>query len=96
MFAINNKNIRNLEETVQYLVNYHDVNQGLVQWGIRVIGQVETKEELDQVPTDNLTYGDAYAVGTEAPFFFYIWTRASIVGDPDYWFPFGEISIVGP
>lgn len=88
------KILRNLEEQVQYLTDYHAVNQGLVQWGIRVVGQVETEEELP-LPYDG-EYGDAIAVGTEAPFFFYIWTRASIEGDPAYWFPFGEISIVGP
>lgn len=88
--------LRNLEEQVQYLTNYHDVNQGLVQWGIRVVGQVETAAELPDPATYQGKYGDTYAVGTEAPFNFYIWTRASIVGDEPYWFPFGEISIVGP
>lgn len=86
--------LRNLEEQVQYLTNYHDVNQGLVQWGIRVVGQVETADELP-LPYDG-EYGDAIAVGTSSPFFFYIWTRASIEGRPAYWFPFGEISVVGP
>lgn len=86
--------LRNLEEQVQYLTNYHDVNQGLVQWGIRVVGQVETEDKLP-LPYDG-EYGDAIAVGTEAPFFFYIWTRAAIAGESPYWFPFGEISIVGP
>lgn len=93
---ITNKNIelRDLQEQLQYLTDYHNVNQGLVQWGIRVVGQVETKDELP-LPYDG-DYGDAIAVGTEAPFFFYIWTRASIEGEPAYWFPFGEISIAGP
>lgn len=86
----------NLEEQVQYLTDYHNVNQGLVQWGIRVVGQVETTADLPDPATYEGSYGDAYAVGTSAPFDFYIWTRASIVGEPDYWFPFGQISIVGP
>ena len=94
MIKVGDKFYRNLEEQVQYLTNYHDVNQGLVQWGIRVVGQVETADELP-LPYDG-EYGDAIAVGTEAPFFFYIWTRASIEGNPAYWFPFGEISTVGP
>lgn len=94
MIKVGDKYLRNLEEQVQYLTNYHDVNQGLVQWGIRVVGQVETEDELP-LPYDG-EYGDSIAVGTEAPFFFYIWTRASIEGNPAYWFPFGEISIVGP
>ena len=94
MIIYDNKEFRNLVEQVQYLTDYHDVNQGLVQWGIKVVGQVENASDLP-MPYDG-DYGDAIAVGTEAPFFFYIWTRASIEGDPAYWFPFGEISIVGP
>ena len=88
--------LRNLEEQVQYLTDYHKANQGIAQWGIRVIGQVETVVELDEVDTSNLQYGDTYAVGTEAPYDFYIWTRSSVVSESGYWFPFGEISIVGP
>ena len=88
--------LRNLEEQVQYLTNYHDVNQGLAQWGIRVVGQVDTASELPDPSTYDGEYGDAIAVGTSAPFSFYIWTRASIEGKPAYWFPFGKISIVGP
>lgn len=94
MIKVGDKYLRNLEEQVQYLTNYHDVNQGLVQWGIRVVGQVETEDELP-LPYDG-EYGDAIAVGTESPFFFYIWTRASIEGGEAYWFPFGEINTIGP
>lgn len=94
MIKVGDNFYRNLEEQVQYLTNYHDVNQGLVQWGIRVVGQLVSADDLPAVY--NGEFGDAYAVGTEAPFFFYIWTRASATGEPDYWFPFGEISIAGP
>ena len=94
MIKVGDKIYRNLEEQVQYLTNYHDVNQGIAQWGIRVIGQVETADELPE--SYNGEFGDAIAVGAQAPYYFYIWTRASIEGNPAYWFPFGEISIVGP
>jgi hypothetical protein len=94
MIKIGDKVYRNLEEQVEYLSQYHDANQGLVQWGIKVVGQVATASKLP-VPYDG-EYGDAIAVGTKAPFFFYIWTRPSIEGASAYWFPFGEISIVGP
>lgn len=86
--------LRNLEEQVQFLTNYHDVNQGIAQWGIRIVGTVASSGELPK-PYDG-EYGDAYAVGTKAPYSFYIWTRAAIEGGSAYWFPFGEISIVGP
>ena len=91
---IDDKLYFNLEEQVQYLTKYHELNKGLVEWGIQVVGQVEKPEDLP-IPY-NGAYGDAIAVGTKAPFFFYIWTRATIEGDPAYWFPYGEISIVGP
>lgn len=94
MIKVGDNFYRNLEEQVQYLTNYHDVNQGLVQWGIRVVGQIADASKLPAVY--NGDFGDAYAVGTEAPFFFYIWTRAAATGEHDYWFPFGEISIAGP
>lgn len=94
MIKVGDKYLRNLEEQVQYLTSYHDVNQGLVQWGIRVVDQVQTASQLP-MPYDG-EYGDAIAVGTGSPYFFYIWTRASIEGGEAYWFPFGEISTVGP
>ena len=96
MIKIGDKTYRNLEEQVQYLTNYHDVNQGLVQWGIRVVGQVLTEADLPNPNTYDGDYGNAYAVGTAPPYNFYIWTRAAIVGGSDYWFDFGKISIVGP
>ena len=96
MIKIGDKTYRNLEEQVEYLSHYHDVNQGIAQWGIRVVGQVTTASELPDPATYEGEYGDAIAVGIQAPFFFYIWTRASIEGQPDHWFPFGEISIIGP
>lgn len=94
MLNYNNIEIRNLVEQVQYLSDFHTENQALASWGIRIIGQLSDAALL---PSEgDFQYGDAYAVGTEAPFDFYIWTRTSAVGQPDYWFPFGKISIVGP
>ena len=88
--------LRNLEEQVQYLTSYHDVNQGLAQWGIRVVGTVQSAAELPDPSTYTGDYGDTYAVGTSAPYDFYIWTRSPVAGGIPYWFNFGEISIVGP
>lgn len=88
--------LRNLEEQVQYLTSYHDVNQGLAQWGIRVVGTVASASQLPDPSHYDGEYGDTYAVGTSAPYDFYIWTRSPMVGGLPYWFNFGEISIVGP
>lgn len=94
---INGEILNNLQEQVQYLTDYHNENKAIAAWGIKVVGQVTTAEDLPDEATYEGEYGDTYAVGTEAPFFFYIWTRSSIVGEEQgYWFPFGDISIVGP
>ena len=92
--------LRNLQE--QVLKNKEDIlkhfqrDEVLADFGIRIIGQVETEEELNAIPTEGLEYGDAYAVGTQSPFNYYIWTRANNLSDTDYWFAFGEIAIAGP
>lgn len=96
MLTYDNKQIRNLVEQVQYLSDLHETNKALASWGIKVVGQIETSLDLPDPTTYEGDFGDAYAVGTEAPFSFYIWTRSTQVGQPAYWFPFGEISIVGP
>lgn len=94
MFEVDGKQFRSLEEQVEYLSTLHEVNRGIAQWGIQVVGQVSYASELPD-PYDG-NYGDAIAVGTKAPYNFYIWTRPTIEGDPAYWFNFGKISIVGP
>lgn len=96
MIKVGDKYLRNLEEQVQYLTSYHEVNQGLVQWGIRVVGKVATAAELPDAETYEGEYGDAYAVGTEPSYDFYIWTRPTIEGGSADWFAFGKISIAGP
>ena len=98
MYKLKNNNgpDRNLEEQVAYLTEYHEANQALASWGIKIIGQIATADELPNPTTYTGEYGDAYAVGTEAPFDFYIWTRASVAGQNAYWFNFGQISIAGP
>ena len=96
MIKVGDKILRNLEEQVQYLTSYHEVNQGLAQWGIRVVGKIDSESELPDSATYEGNYGDAIAVGTAAPYNFFIWTRSEIEGGTGYWFEFGKISIAGP
>ena len=70
MIKVGNTLYRNLEEQVQFLTDYHDVNQGLVQWGIRVVGKVASENELPDPATYDGEYGDAFAVGTSSPYSF--------------------------
>ena len=92
----NNEKKRELVEQVQYLTDYHNQDKALASWGIRIVGQIESESELPAAETYTGEYGDTYAVGQEAPFNFYIFTRSSLAGSGDYWFPFGQISIAGP
>ena len=85
--------LRNLQEQVQKnkedIQRHYEIERVIADWGIRIIGQLETWE----IPTGSFEYGDAYAVGPDGgPFVFYIYTR----GNPDDWFDYGAISIVGP
>lgn len=88
---------RNLAEQVeknkQDILRHFQRDEVLADFGIRIIGQVESPSEL---PESAEEYGDAYAVGTESPFNYYIWTRANNLSPVDYWFAFGEIAIAGP
>lgn len=70
----------------------------LADFGIKVVGQVNTPDLLPDPATFSGEYGDAYAVGTAAPYSFYIWTRAhEASGHPsDYWLNIGPLAIVGP
>ena len=108
MINYNGVELRNLEEQVRKnkedIAAHYNMDRVLAEFGIRVLGRVDNYEELLKIPTDNLAYGDAYAVGepvesgVQTPFVFYIWTRP----DPNtgkvepYWFDMGELSIVGP
>lgn len=88
---------RNLAEQVeknkQDILKHFQRDEVLADFGIRIIGQLESPEEL---PESAAEYGDAYAVGTQSPFNYYIWTRANNISPVDYWFDFGEIAIAGP
>ena len=104
MLTIDGKQYRNLEEQVEK--NKNDIisiinEQGtLNQFGIKVVGQVEylndlpTPAEYEQ-SNPNFEYGDAYAVGTQAPYSLYILTRANANKPNDYWFEIGQFPMPG-
>lgn len=94
MITINDKQYRTLQE--QVLQNQNDIKyilneQGVLnQFGIKVVGQVNSTEDLPEADTYKGEYGDAYAVGTETPYNLYIWTRAFSGNTGDFWFNIGE------
>lgn len=76
-----------------------DIQQGatvLADFGIRVIGQVNEAADLPDPAEYEGDFGDAYAVGTEAPYDFYIFTRAFEGQDEPSWFNIGEFPVPGP
>lgn len=100
MIKIGDNYYRNLEEQVQKnkedIANHYNIDRVLAEVGIKVIGQLPTPEDLKNKVGNE--YGDTYAIGTQPPYDFYIWTRADLdSGRPeDYWFNIGQLAIVGP
>ena len=95
MFEFNDKQYRSLQEQVKFntekIAEHYKIDRVLADLGIKIMGQVNTAEDLPETPTGGAeAYGEAYAVGTEAPYQFYIWTR------PGEWFNIGQIAIAGP
>lgn len=79
------------------------VNQSisLAAFGIREVNRVTTAEQIPS-PADYKTanpdweYGDAYSVGTEPPYEFWVLTRADDTHATDYWFDLGKFPAPGP
>ena len=79
------------------------VNQtvSLAAFGIRTVNHVAKAEQIPapdvyKANNPNWEYGDAYAVGTEAPFYFWVLTRADDTHTTDYWFDLGKFPAPGP
>lgn len=100
MIKIDGKEYRNLEEQVQANKNNIErIIEGeelLARLGIKVVGQVETEEQLPNPVTYLGEYGDAFLVGTETPYDYYIYTRP-FEGETDpQWFNLGPFPVAGP
>ena len=105
MIIVNNKELRNIQEQVEKNKNdiEHIVKSGgvLDEFGIKVVGEVSTIEELPTVAAYkeahvDWEYGDAYAVGTAAPYTIMILTRANDTIIEDHWFNIGRFPEPGP
>ena len=105
MLAFGNKEFRNLEEQVAWNKNMITgiVNQSisLAAFGIREVNRVTNANQIPS-PADYKTtnpgwdYGDAYSVGTEPPYEFWVLTRADDTHETDYWFDLGKFPAPGP
>ena len=82
-------------------VDIQAIQQGatvLAEFGIKVIGYVEDASELPDPAEyeDEGDYGDAFAVGEDAPYDFYIFTRAFEGQEEPSWFNIGPFPVPGP
>lgn len=76
-----------------------DIQDGvtvLAEFGITVQGQVADERDLPDPATYWGEYGDAYIVGTEAPYEYYIFTRAFEGDITPQWFDIGVFPQPGP
>ena len=105
MLTIDGKQYRNLEEQVRK--NKEDIENLIAsggvldEFGIKVVGTVSKLADLPSVADYKLAhsdwgYGDAYAIGTSAPYDMYILTRADDTHTSDYWFNIGQFPAPGP
>lgn len=100
MITVNNKEYRNLVEQVGYLTNrvdeHYERDRVLADYGIRIVGSVDSVDNLPPANTYDGLYGDAYTVGTGAPYDFYIFTRPLQGETENRWLDLGQLAIQGP
>ena len=100
MITIDNVQYRNLEEQVKKNmddIKYMLEEEGVLnEFGIKVVGQITSDNQLPDPATYTGEYGDAYAVGTAVPYTLYIYTRANGAHPNAYWFNIGQFPLPGP
>ena len=99
MITIDGVQYRNLEEQVkknkddiQFILEEEGV---LNEFGIKIVGQINDASQLPEADTYEGEFGDAYAVGTTAPYTLYIYTRANGEHPTNYWFNIGQFPLAG-
>lgn len=105
MLKFGNKEFRNLQEQVlENMQNIANIKEGtavLSEFGIKVVGEVDSLQDLSSVADYKLAhedwaYGDAFAIGTQPPYKLVILTRANDEITADHWFDIGDFPMPGP
>ena len=100
MLTIGDKEYRNLEEQVrqnQKDIKYILEEEGVLnEFGIKVVGQVNSQTNLPDPDSYEGEYGDAYAVGAATPYELYIYTRQFSGHTGPQWFNIGTFPLAGP
>ena len=98
--AFDGKIFRSIQEQVEK--NKEDIEEIkytkelLNLMGIRVVGEVADAADLPDPATYDGDFGDGFAVGTETPYDYYIYTRAFDDNETPEWFNIGPFPIQGP
>lgn len=96
MLKFGNQEFRNLEEQVeknaQDIQDFKDGNQTIAEFGITVVGILKSALEL---PDQGENYGDAYLIGTQAPYDMRVWTR-DVDNNTAKWVDLGQFPLAGP
>ena len=101
MIKIGNRTYRNLEE--QVAKNQADIEaivrgqSVLADFGIKIVGYADDTTDLPDPLEYGGEFGDAYLVGTQEPYDYYIYTRPLAGGsDEPFWFNLGQFPKPGP
>lgn len=96
MLKFDGLEFRNLEEQVgknaQDIQDFKDGNQTIAEFGITVVGILETASDL---PASGENYGDAYLIGYTAPYDMRVWTR-DVANSTAKWVDLGQFPLAGP
>ena len=75
---------------------HYNEDRVLADYGIRVVGKADTVNDLPPVQDYPGTFGDAYIVGLNPPYDFYIYTRPFEGETENQWLDIGLLAIEGP
>ena len=100
MLKFGNREFRNLQEQVlKNMCDIQDIEQGatvLAAFGIKVVGQVNQVSDLPAPTTYTGNLGDAFLVGTQAPYDYYIYAKAYDGQEQPAFYNLGQFPQPGP
>lgn len=100
MLKFGNREFRNLQEQVlKNMCDIQDIEQGatvLANFGITVVGQVNQASDLPAPATYTGKLGDAFLVGTQAPYDYYIYAKAYEGQEQAAFYNLGQFPLPGP
>lgn len=100
MLKFGNREFRNLQEQVlKNMCDIQDIEQGatvLAAFGIKVVGQVNQASDLPAPATYQGNLGDAFLVGTQAPYDYYIYAKAYEGQEQAAFYNLGQFPKPGP